>query len=227
MVIHETVDGRVHYGTVFQVEKGQVTCIYRASSGWAAGRGREWGQKEKIFYSIFFHGTVFVSTDLDECAFKPCSEQGTASCKDLPNAYSCVCLDGYTGQNCEAGKIINQFHSALITNHILLRWKVFYFDGDNLLFSKFVLVWFTYSCAYYCADVPQKGETIAECLTKWSCIVQTKTVSHSISVFEKHSDLGMSHLGLQGQDYEVNNPDVFGLWQNWPGSSTLHYMCAK
>ena len=44
---------------------------------------------------------IFVFTDINECASKPC-ENG-ATCKDEVNAYSCVCAEGYTGVDCETG----------------------------------------------------------------------------------------------------------------------------
>jgi hypothetical protein len=41
--------------------------------------------------------------DIDECLSSPC-QHGT--CHDLPNAYRCTCDHGYTGTNCEIGKLL-------------------------------------------------------------------------------------------------------------------------
>ena len=41
--------------------------------------------------------------DIDECASSPCQNGGT--CIDALNAYTCNCIPGYEGDNCEIGKI--------------------------------------------------------------------------------------------------------------------------
>ena len=50
-----------------------------------------------LFISI---NIVFV--DIDECASSPCQNGGT--CNDAVNSYTCQCVPGYTGSNCEIGK---------------------------------------------------------------------------------------------------------------------------
>lgn len=40
-------------------------------------------------------------TEIDECATDPCQNGG--SCTDLVASYSCVCVAGYEGNNCETG----------------------------------------------------------------------------------------------------------------------------
>ena len=37
--------------------------------------------------------------DINECASYPCDNGGT--CKDDVNRYTCICVPGYTGVNCE------------------------------------------------------------------------------------------------------------------------------
>ena len=37
--------------------------------------------------------------DIDECEFKPCEHGGT--CNDGHNDYTCDCIKGYEGKNCE------------------------------------------------------------------------------------------------------------------------------
>ena len=40
--------------------------------------------------------------DIDECESRPCMNNGT--CIDGLNNYTCECVAGYTGPNCETGK---------------------------------------------------------------------------------------------------------------------------
>ena len=42
---------------------------------------------------------LFFSSDIDECAPKPCQNGG--SCEDSINSYTCKCLAGFDGENCE------------------------------------------------------------------------------------------------------------------------------
>lgn len=42
-------------------------------------------------------------TDIDECDPLPCQQNGT--CTDAINMYICFCPQGFTGSNCESGKI--------------------------------------------------------------------------------------------------------------------------
>lgn len=41
--------------------------------------------------------------DVDECLSNPCQNGGT--CVDNSGSHSCICLAGWTGQNCTIGKI--------------------------------------------------------------------------------------------------------------------------
>ena len=38
-------------------------------------------------------------TDIDDCDPNPCQNGGT--CSDEVNAYNCICVEGYTGTDCE------------------------------------------------------------------------------------------------------------------------------
>ena len=42
--------------------------------------------------------------DIDECASTPCQHSGT--CADMVNGYTCNCVDGYDGIQCENGNFV-------------------------------------------------------------------------------------------------------------------------
>ena len=44
-----------------------------------------------------------ILADIDECTSNPCQNGG--SCNDQINSYTCNCVDGYDGENCETGNI--------------------------------------------------------------------------------------------------------------------------
>ena len=53
-------------------------------------------------FEIAMH-CIFVLSDIDECSSNPCQNGGT--CTDGVNSYSCACVAGTSGVNCENGKI--------------------------------------------------------------------------------------------------------------------------
>ena len=58
----------------------------------------------EIVFNIYFliQTTSFLPLDVDECASSPCQNGG--KCKDAINAFTCDCVSGYSGSNCEIGK---------------------------------------------------------------------------------------------------------------------------
>ena len=49
-------------------------------------------------------------TDINECGSNPCLNGG--GCTDGTNFYTCTCLDGFMGDNCEIGlyqSLLNSF----------------------------------------------------------------------------------------------------------------------
>ena len=50
----------------------------------------------------FLKWNIFCFLDYNECSSSPCQNSGT--CVDKVGDYSCTCLNGYTGKNCETGK---------------------------------------------------------------------------------------------------------------------------
>jgi hypothetical protein len=44
------------------------------------------------------------TADIDECLSSPCQNGGT--CSDEVNGYSCACVAGYTGGDCETSKLL-------------------------------------------------------------------------------------------------------------------------
>lgn len=45
----------------------------------------------------------FLSSDINECSSTPCQNGGT--CNDAVNSYTCTCVAGYDGDNCENGML--------------------------------------------------------------------------------------------------------------------------
>ena len=44
---------------------------------------------------------MLILPDIDECSSNPCAHNGT--CIDGVNSFTCSCVDGYTGHDCETG----------------------------------------------------------------------------------------------------------------------------
>ena len=54
-----------------------------------------------IIYSVCVDCVWCIFSDINECVSDPC--QNSATCKNLINAYSCTCVEGYEGTHCENG----------------------------------------------------------------------------------------------------------------------------
>ena len=61
------------------------------------------GQSEVLLFQnkIYFSRVLRDILDFDDCVNVTCHNDG--SCSDGVNIYSCICLAGYTGLNCETG----------------------------------------------------------------------------------------------------------------------------
>ena len=68
--------------------------------------------------AVFYRTTYFVS-DVDECSSNPCENGGT--CIDGINEYSCQCVAGYTGLNCETGSSFSLFIKTIIYNSVFVQ----------------------------------------------------------------------------------------------------------
>ena len=56
---------------------------------------------------------LIVDTEIDECSALPCYYGGV--CTDLVNAYSCNCVTGYTGTDCETSEKTNILFSYALS----------------------------------------------------------------------------------------------------------------
>ena len=51
---------------------------------------------------------VYIFLDIDECESNPCANRGT--CIDGINSFTCSCVKGYTGHDCETGILYILFY---------------------------------------------------------------------------------------------------------------------
>ena len=52
-------------------------------------------------YLAITSNKIFILSDIDECNPNPCLHGG--NCFDAVNNYTCICMVGFTGQNCQIG----------------------------------------------------------------------------------------------------------------------------
>ena len=50
---------------------------------------------------------MLIFLDVDECGSNPCAHNGT--CIDGVNSFTCSCVAGYTGHDCDTGTQLNLF----------------------------------------------------------------------------------------------------------------------
>ena len=54
-----------------------------------------------IIYCSYLSKSDVVLVDINECSSSPCVNRAT--CTDAVNSYTCACVAGYTGTQCETG----------------------------------------------------------------------------------------------------------------------------
>ena len=70
------------------------------------------------------YSNIFI--DIDECVSSPCQNGG--SCTDQVNGYTCNCVDGYYGSDCETGNNTILFQICYWYQHLyyvtsILAWN--------------------------------------------------------------------------------------------------------
>ena len=60
------------------------------------------GFKELHACNFSLRGIVFTLLDIDECHNNPCNN--SVSCTNSVGGYTCNCIGGFEGKNCEVGK---------------------------------------------------------------------------------------------------------------------------
>ena len=88
---------------------------------------------------VFFYPSLIIA-DIDDCTDQPC--QNGATCIDAVNDYTCNCVDGYTGKNCNIGKSrVSVFGSYLNGIFKYSRWL-------GRILCKYCKLRFSESCQY-------------------------------------------------------------------------------
>ena len=106
----------------------------------------------KFFETKFY--TQFVPIlDINECSSSPCQNDG--ACNDGVNRYTCSCVAGYNGVNCQRSEFKTNLSHTLIY--------------CTLIFSIFTLCVF-FSDINECSSSPcQNGGTCVDGINRYSC----------------------------------------------------------
>lgn len=70
-----------------------------------------------LCFAYYYLHDKYHFSDIDECLSKPCKNGGY--CQNLLNRYTCDCLPGYTGPNCQTGQFSRLFDPTYRVFHNL------------------------------------------------------------------------------------------------------------
>lgn len=102
---------------VLWVTGATLSGIYRKNSG----NGLNRLHNNLLHYYFNYCLFVFYYPDIYDCAKFPCKNGGT--CKNTPWSYQCTCKLGYTGKNCEKGKLV-----LSVRSNLLATWTRLFFE---------------------------------------------------------------------------------------------------
>ena len=71
---------------------------------------------------IWFVNNLLV--DINECESNPCENDGT--CTDREDGYTCACASGFTGTECQTGRLIFSLSSEIF--HLLWAFRCTLFN---------------------------------------------------------------------------------------------------
>ena len=103
----------------YYVRKAEGDRSFRVSSTLICKYERDIGC---FLYLAPFDFSFVLFTDINECVSNPCENGGT--CQDAVNHYTCDCVTGYTGEECETGRV----------NILMLSVSIFYINIKKFLF---------------------------------------------------------------------------------------------
>ena len=136
--------------------------------------------------------------DIDDCASTPCQNSGT--CTDGVNEYTCTCVTGYTGSNCE----ISRSHSHLQYCKIIHSVFHYHVKPFSVLSLDFLSVtsrtMFPYICSFFeyyflpdiddCASSPcQNSGTCTDGVNEYTCTCVTGYTGSNCEISRSHSHL--------------------------------------
>ena len=91
------------YLTVFDMDYMLLCARNRLQVGDEGGGGRHYFALNLIGLHAYLFVLLGWFSDINECLRKPCLNGG--SCTDQFNKYSCTCMPGYRGFNCQTGQL--------------------------------------------------------------------------------------------------------------------------
>ena len=120
------------------------------------------------FLLLFLNSWFFSELDINECASTPCENGGT--CVDKVNGFSCKCVAGFTGANCETGR--KQWNHVSLARTMMCAFSIVNSITQQVSLVTFCSYFapFTFSDINECSSSPcLNGGTCTDGINSFSC----------------------------------------------------------